>query len=114
MVTTQTQPKVKRHPIRGALWGLLGGFGVALILFNFGVITLPRQGWLWWVVVIVGFVVLGILWGMFGPAKKPKGEPPPAATVGEAPAATAEPEPVTSPPEPAGDDSPSPDDDEAG
>jgi hypothetical protein len=80
MVTTQTQPKVKRHPIRGAFWGALMGMGAGLILFNFGIITLPRftevSTWVPWLLVMAFFIVLGILWGMFGPAKKPKGEPP--------------------------------------
>lgn len=74
-MTTQTEPKLKRHPIRGALWGLMMGLGVALILINFAVIALGT--WMPWIVVGV-FIVLGVLWGLFAPAKKPKAEPAPA------------------------------------
>lgn len=89
-MTTQTEPSVKRHPIRGALWGLLMGIGIALILFNFSIIALGQI--VPWLIVIGVFIVLGILWGMFAPAKKPKGEPSAAeAPEPERPAEEAEP-----------------------
>ena len=99
-MTTQTQPKVKRHPIRGALWGLMMGIGVALILINFAVIAFGTI--VPWIVIGV-FVVLGVLWGLFAPAKKPKGEPPPPTEA--ATSAAAEPEHPSPPEEPEGDDS---------
>jgi len=107
-MTTETQPKVKRHPIRGALWGLLGGIGVALILINFAVIALGTM--MPWIVIGV-FIVLGILWGMFAPAKKPKGDPPASASVDDAPAeAQPDGEVATAPVEPEADDTPAPED----
>ena len=49
-------PTVKRHPIRGALWGLTMGVGLAAAL--------------------IGFAVIAVLWGMLAPAKSPKGPAP--------------------------------------
>ncbi len=87
----------KRHPIRAAIWGLILGLGVVIYLtLVFPVISLESvsqvatQG----VIVIVVVMVLSILWGMYGPAKKPKGSPPPtfdAAAVSATPAAADEP-----------------------
>jgi hypothetical protein len=63
-----------KRPIRGLLWGLLLGVGLAFVLvfstiIEFALIPI--------VVVIVIGLVLGVLWGLFGPAKAPKGPPPP-------------------------------------
>lgn len=85
---TQSQPNVKRHPIRGAVWGFLMGIGVALILFNFALIALGQA--VPWLLIIGGFTVLGVLWGMFAPAKKPKGDPP-ASALATDPVAAADP-----------------------
>ena len=63
----------KRHPIRGFIWGILFGLGLALIAIGQGYAalgTLPP-----FILVIVGIVV-GTVWGLVAPAKKPKGEPP--------------------------------------
>lgn len=70
-----------RHPIRGFIWGLVTGAGVALLLMVFSVIPLsiPTLG------IYTGVsAVLGALWGAFAPPKRPKGAapaptPPPAA-----------------------------------
>ena len=69
----------KRHPIRGAIWGLILGLGVFVFLtLVFPVIVLESvsqvatQG----VIVIVIVMVLSVLWGLYGPAKAPKGSPP--------------------------------------
>jgi multisubunit Na+/H+ antiporter MnhB subunit len=68
-----------RHPIRGFIWGLITGAGVALLLMVFSVIPLsiPTLG------IYTGVsALLGALWGSFAPPKKPKGvapTPPPAA-----------------------------------
>ena len=64
---------IKRHPIRGFIWGILFGLGLALIAIGQGYAalgTLPP-----FILVIVGIVV-GTVWGLVAPAKQPKGEPP--------------------------------------
>ena len=66
-------PTVKRHPIRGALWGLTMGVGLAAALIGFAVIA---AGTLTPYVVALGGVVIGVLWGMLAPAKSPKGPAP--------------------------------------
>ena len=63
---------IKRHPIRGLLWGILLGLGIALVAVGQGwaaLGTLPPL-----ILFLVGLVV-GTLWGMYGPAKAPKGTP---------------------------------------
>jgi hypothetical protein len=52
----------KRRPIRGGLAGLLLGLGAALMVMLY---DLPVPG----DVVLVGFVVLGVLVGLFGPTR---------------------------------------------
>ena len=64
----------KRHPIRGFIWGIFFGLGLALIAIGQGYAALGTLPPL--ILVIVGIVV-GTLWGIYAPAKKPKGEPPP-------------------------------------
>ena len=91
-MTTATQSKLKRHPIRGALFGLLLGIGTAALLIMYAVIAL---GTLTPIVVIVLGVVVGVLWGMFGPAKGSR-EPPPSR-LRTMPAATTAPGTVPSP-----------------
>ena len=65
---------VKKHPIRGAIWGLFMGIGLSLILAGRKVIAFGETSS--FVIVIVIGVVVGIVWGMFGPAKGPKGPEP--------------------------------------
>ncbi|MCH7789127.1 MAG: hypothetical protein IH940_06750 [Acidobacteria bacterium] len=67
-------PYVKRHPIRGALFGLGMGLGVAMILVGQAVIAF---GTLSPIFVILAGVVIGILYGTLMPPKGPK-EPDPA------------------------------------
>lgn len=64
----------KRHPIRGLLWGIPLGLGIALVAVGQSWAAL---GTLTPVILFVVGLVLGTLWGMFGPAKAPKGTPPP-------------------------------------
>lgn len=73
------QTQLQRHPVRGAFWGLILGLGVFVALtFVWPVIglddvkTVALKGAL----VVVGVMVLAVLWGLFGPAKKPKGATP--------------------------------------
>ena len=73
------QTQLKRHPGRAAFWGLLLGLGVFVYLtFVWPVIglddtkTVAIKGAL----VVGGVMLLAILWGLFGPARKPKGAAP--------------------------------------
>ena len=67
--TKAPKRKVKRHPIRSAVFGLIGGIGAALLLVLYGKITL---GTIWPIVVLIAVTVLGALWGMYGPRRKRK------------------------------------------
>ncbi len=58
---------IKRHPIRGALWGLVGGIGMAMVLISRAVIAL---GTLTPLVVIALVMVLGVAWAYVAPPKK--------------------------------------------
>jgi len=77
---------LKRHPVRGGIWGIPTGLGLGLLAVNSQIFSLS-------ITTLVAFAVLGIVigavWASFGPAKKPKGSPPSAAA--------AEPEPITTP-----------------
>ena len=73
------QTQLKRHPWRAAVWGLILGLGVFVYLtFVWPVIGLDDvnavaiKGAL----VVGGVMLLAILWGLFGPARKPKGAAP--------------------------------------
>jgi len=64
-----------RHPIRGFIWGLVFGLGVTGLLMVFSIVELSIPNLI--IYTAVGAVV-GLLWGLFAPAKKPKGAPPAA------------------------------------
>jgi hypothetical protein len=81
------ETQVQRRPGRAAFWGFLLGLGVVIYLtFVWPVIALDN-----WttvavkaVIVIVVVMFVSILWGIYGPAKRPRGmapaeTPPPAA-----------------------------------
>ncbi|MBN2113310.1 MAG: hypothetical protein JW785_04200 [Acidimicrobiia bacterium] len=99
------QTQLKRHPVRAALWGLILGLGVFVYLtFVWPVIGLDdwKAVALKGALVVGGVMLLSIFWGLFGPAKKPKGPAPayvPAAApqVDEAPPAPMEEAPPASP-----------------
>lgn len=55
-----------RRPIRGALAGLLLGLGISLMLMLYSV-DVPGD------LVVVGFAVLGLLMGLFGPTRGARG-----------------------------------------
>lgn len=74
--TTGPTPTISRHPIRGALFGLLIGLGAALILIGEQVIAL---GTVTSIFVVVAGIALGLLWSVFGPAKGPKPTSAPTA-----------------------------------
>ena len=87
---TDARTVVKRHPIRGAIWGFVMGLGVTVYLILFAVIGISSiTGTIVTAVIIsLVFAGLGVAWAMFGPAKKPKG-PAPAAAGSAPPAAPA-------------------------
>jgi hypothetical protein len=73
------ETQLKRHPFRAAFWGLILGLGVAVyITFVWSVIGLDSitAVVVKWILVVGGVMILSILWGLFGPAKKPKGPAP--------------------------------------
>ena len=61
------------HPIRGLLWGILFGLGLAVVLVVTSVIPLELSQMA--IVAVVG-IAIGVAWGLFGPAKAPKGSAP--------------------------------------
>ncbi len=75
MTATTTAPALRRHPIRGTLYGLVAGLGVALILIDRAVIAL---GTLTPIVIVLIGGVLGLVWAWFGPARD-AGPPPEVA-----------------------------------
>lgn len=91
----------KRKPIRGVLYGIFLGLGLALIAVGQGFAALGTYPP--FLLLILG-IVGGTAWSMFGPAKAPKGPPPAQAEMVEEPAR--EPEPVAAEPVVA-DDTPS-------
>lgn len=58
--------KAHRHPILGFFAGLFFGFGLALILFVFGVLPVTV---LWLVVLTVGMALLGVLLAYVAPVR---------------------------------------------
>lgn len=85
---------VKRHPIRGFLYGIVFGLGLMLIVVGQGLAALGT--WPPFIVFIVGIGV-GTLWSMFGPAKGPKGSgsaQQQAVSISPIPTTPATPEPV--------------------
>jgi hypothetical protein len=73
------QTQLKRHPWRAAVWGLILGLGVFVYLtFVWPVIGLDDVSAvaLKGALVVGGVMLLAILWGLFGPARKPKGAAP--------------------------------------
>lgn len=82
-VTLTAQPaELRRHPIRGVLWGLMTGIGLTLVLVITKVIDLDLT---MMIVVTVIATLLGVLWSTVGPAKEPKGPPPATMTASTAP-----------------------------
>ena len=73
---------LKRHPIRGFLYGIVFGLGLAMIFVGQGWTALGTWGP--FVVFLVG-LILATSWGAFGPSKAPKGPEPVPVDTGEAP-----------------------------
>ena len=77
----------KRHPIRAAIYGLILGLGISVLLtLVYPVIALEsvRSVITQVVIVVVIVMVISALWGSFGPAKAPKGSPPASAMPADA------------------------------
>lgn len=89
----------RTHPIRGLLWGIMLGLGLAVVLIVTTVISLDLTQII--IVIILGMVI-GVLWGLFGPAKQPKGPRPSPSALSE-PTSSAEITPRESEPLEAGD-----------
>ncbi len=74
MTTTTTAPTTtKKHPIRGFLYGIPFGLGLAMIAIGQKWAALGT--WPPFIIFVIG-VLASMAWGMFGPAKAPKGDPP--------------------------------------
>ena len=71
--TTATTTTTKRHPIRGFLYGIPFGLGLAMIAVGQKWAALGT--WPPVLLLVVGIVV-GTLWSTLGPAKAPKGPAP--------------------------------------
>jgi len=77
-------PRLKRHPIRTGIGGLLGGIGVALMLVLYGKLTLGTAGP---IIIIAVVTVAGVAWAFVAPPRQrrrpapppPPGSPPPQA-----------------------------------
>ncbi len=85
MTAPTVTPTLRRRPIRGALYGLVAGLGVALILIDRAIIAL---GTLTPIVCILVGGVLGLAWAWFGPARD--AGPPPSPREPEAEEPTTE------------------------
>lgn len=89
MTATAPAATIRRRPIRGAIFGLIAGLGLALVLIDRAVIAL---GTLAPIVCILIGAVLGLAWAWFGPARE-VGRPPATSSTDETPrldASTAE------------------------
>lgn len=75
--------ELRRHPIRGVLWGLMTGVGLTLVLVVAKVIDLDLT---MMIVVTVIATLMGVIWSTVGPAKEPTGPPPATMTASAAPA----------------------------
>jgi hypothetical protein len=64
---------LKRHPIRGLLYGIFFGLGLTFVAVGQGWAALGTAPPI--ILFVVGLIV-GTVWGLFGPAKRPKGPEP--------------------------------------
>jgi len=87
-----TETRLQRKPGMAALWGFLIGLGIVIyLIFVFPVIGLDSLAnvALKAALIVAAVMALSVLWGLFGPARKPKGpapaEQPPPAPVNETP-----------------------------
>lgn len=64
------------HPVRGVLWGIPFGVGLAVVATVLKVIPLSP---VWLLGITVVGILVGTLWATVGPATAPKGPPPAVA-----------------------------------
>lgn len=81
----------KRRPVRGIIWGVILGLGLALISIG--------QGWAalgTWppVLILLAGIVVGFLWSTFGPAKSTRQPTGGSGSTGPDESAGAAPEPA--------------------
>jgi len=91
-----TNTRIKRHPLRGAIFGLMLGISAAYFLyFQFAVFGFDTVGGVLtrFVIIIVVGMVVGVIWAYVAPPRKPKDAPPPVSYE-EAPPAAAYEEPA--------------------
>jgi len=89
----------KSHPIKGAVGGLFLGLGLSLLLLIFSIWVV--KDFTPYYILIGACVVVGILWGLFGPARRRKRSAAGPATGTAPPAAPAAPTaPIASTPAP--------------
>ena len=65
---------LKRHPIRGLLYGIVFGLGLVMVAVGQGWTALGT--WPAFIVFVAGLAG-GTAWGAWGPSRVPKGPPPP-------------------------------------
>ncbi len=85
-----TARAVDYHLVRGALWGALLGFGVAIYLVLFAIV--PFGDWLVLGLTFVAGIVIGLLWARFAPPRQ--SEPPPTAPTSPEPVPPTPPDPA--------------------
>jgi len=68
---------VVRHPIRGLLWGIVFGVGLAFVLVFSTIIVFARTPVA--ITITVG-TLAGLLWSVLGPPRTTKSPPPEPAT----------------------------------
>jgi len=68
---------VVRHPIRGLLWGLVFGIGLAFVLVFSTIIVFARVPVT--TTIAIG-TVAGLMWSVVGPPRTTKSPPPEPAT----------------------------------
>ena len=76
-LVVHARPASRRHPIRGLLWGLMFGIGLAFALVFSTIIVFARAPV---AITIATGMLAGLLWGLLGPPRTPKPEPPQAVT----------------------------------
>jgi len=66
----------KGHPVKGAIAGLLLGLSVSLFLLIFSLWVVKSLEW--YAIVVGAGIIIGILWGLYGPARRRKESAAPA------------------------------------